>query len=116
MNLFALPPFLPLQPLFPSFVLEALGTVVCQTVYPFVQLALLANVHCNESLVWFKASAVWYTTITKFSPHLLWDFPRLPQFQRFCGYYSTGPVLLKRLQVLEGVDVRTGQYLGYGPR
>lgn len=79
MNLLALPPFLPLQSLFPSFVLEALGAVVCQTVDPFVQLALLENVHCNESLVWLKASAVWYTTITKFSPHLLWDFPRLPQ-------------------------------------
>jgi hypothetical protein len=30
---------------------------VCHAVYHFAQTAFLANVHCNESLVWFKDSA-----------------------------------------------------------
>ena len=38
-----------------------LGAAVCHTVSPFAQTALLVNVHCNESLVWFKASGFCYT-------------------------------------------------------
>ena len=37
-----------------SFVIVALGAAVCNTVDPFVQRALLANVHCTELLVWFS--------------------------------------------------------------
>lgn len=33
----------------------------CHAVYLFAQIALLANDHCNESLVWLKASAFCYT-------------------------------------------------------
>ena len=38
--------------------------VVCPTVYPFAQTALLANVHRNGSLVWFEASGSCYTINT----------------------------------------------------
>lgn len=41
-----------------SFTLVASGTL-CQRIYPFVHLALLAHVHCNESLVYFRASGFW---------------------------------------------------------
>lgn len=46
------------------FVLMALEGFVCHIVYAFVPLP--ANVHCNESLVWFKADGFWYTIITEF--------------------------------------------------
>jgi hypothetical protein len=36
--------------------------VVCSTVDPFVYTSSLANVHCNESLVWFEVSG-FYDTI-----------------------------------------------------
>ncbi|KAL6058629.1 hypothetical protein STEG23_013633 [Scotinomys teguina] len=44
------------------------------------QKALLANVQCNESLVWFKASGLWHTIITGHSPELLSDILQLPQY------------------------------------
>jgi hypothetical protein len=34
---------------------------VCYTVYSLVYTSLLANIHCSESLVWFKASSFYYT-------------------------------------------------------
>ena len=64
-----------------SFVPVALGAVSCHAVYPFVQTALLANVHCNELLVWFKASGFWYTINTRPSLKLLSAILLLP-----CGY------------------------------
>jgi hypothetical protein len=41
---------------------------VCPTVYPFVHTALLADVHYNESLVWFEASGFCYTLNTGILP------------------------------------------------
>ena len=61
------------------FVLVAMGATVCHTGDPLVQLVLSANVHCNESLVWFKASGFWYPIITGSSLELLSDTPRLSQ-------------------------------------
>lgn len=43
----------------------ALEAAVCHTVDPLAQTALLANVPCNESLVWFKVSVFCYTINTR---------------------------------------------------
>ena len=43
------------------------------TVNPFIHIALLASVHCKESLVWFKASGFCYTIDTGPSLGLLLD-------------------------------------------
>lgn len=51
----------------------ALGAWVCHTVHPVVQSALLANVHCNESLIWFKASGFLNAIIIGSSLELSWD-------------------------------------------
>jgi hypothetical protein len=37
---------------------------VCPMVYPFDHSSLLANVHCNESLVWYEASGFCYSIST----------------------------------------------------
>ena len=83
--------------------------MVCHPVYHLAQTDLLANVHCNESLIWFKAFGFCYTINTGCSPKLLdislamvpWDLP-LIVLQQFMG----------------GVDVSMGQlktsYLGSG--
>ena len=47
--------------------------IVCPTVYPFVHTSLLANVHCNESLVWSEASGFCCTSNTGSSLGLLSD-------------------------------------------
>lgn len=72
---------------------------------PFCSIiALLANVHCSESLVWFKAFGFWYT-ITKAPLGSLaatlshGDPVVIPQDQP----------LHKLQQVLDRVDVRVGQ-------
>ena len=49
----------------------ALGAAVCHTVDPLVQTIFLANAHCNELLVWFRASGFWYTINTGPSLKLL---------------------------------------------
>lgn len=35
--------------------LQCVTVSVCHTIYPFAQTALLANIHCNQLLVWFEA-------------------------------------------------------------
>ena len=45
-------------------------------VYPFVYTFLLANVHCHESLVWFRASGICYNSV--FSPGRLSNVLSLP--------------------------------------
>ena len=84
---------------------------MCHIVYPFVPSGLLANVHCSESLVWFKASGFWCTIIPGSSPEFLWEIlfsstlclgdPEaiIPQDQS----------IHQLLQVLDGVDARVGQ-------
>ena len=47
--------------------------VICHSVshsvsHPFVHTALLANVHCNESLAWFEAFGFCYINSVGFSP------------------------------------------------
>ena len=39
-----------------NLTIEAVVWQCAPTVHPFAQTALLANVHCSESLVWFEAS------------------------------------------------------------
>lgn len=41
--------------------------VVCHTLYLFAHTALLAHVHCHESLVWLEASGFCYTISTALS-------------------------------------------------
>lgn len=64
------PPFQPPQNRKRKLTEEAM---VCQPVpqCTFVYMSLLANVHCNDSLVWFEASSFCYTTNTGFSLGLL---------------------------------------------
>ena len=50
---------------------------VCYTVNPFAHIDSLANVHCNESLVWFKVSGFCYTINTGFSLGLLSRHPAI---------------------------------------
>lgn len=50
----------------------------CHTVYLFVHTAWLADVHCNESLVWFEASGFCYTINTGSLLGLLSDILLLP--------------------------------------
>lgn len=64
-----------------SFILVALGALVCHTVHLFVQSVLLLNVHCKKSLV-FKVSGFWYFIITRPSPKLLSEFLRLAQVMK----------------------------------
>ena len=45
--------------------------IMCHTVYPFAQTGFLANVHCNESLVWLEASIFCCTINTEYSPEFL---------------------------------------------
>ena len=51
--------------------------IVCHyiypTIYPFVHTSLLANVHCNQSLLSFEASGFCYSINTGSSPGLLLD-------------------------------------------
>lgn len=61
-----------------SFVLVALGAIVCHIVYiPFCPITCKCN--CNVSQVWFKVSGFWYTIITGFSPKLASDNPQPPR-------------------------------------
>ena len=67
---------------------------VPQYIHSFAQTALLANVHCNESLVWFKASGFCYTINTGSSLGLLSDILLLPCVWSSCGFGSEGQALL----------------------
>lgn len=83
---------------------------------PFVQSALLPNVHCNELLVWFTASDFWYTIIIGSSQKLLWNILRPSRLMEILLVLSTGPVPSCAQQGLEGVDVSvTNPRLGCGP-
>jgi hypothetical protein len=53
-------------------------TAVYHTVYSFIYTSFLANVHCNEFLVWFKASGFCYTINIGSSLGLLLDILLLP--------------------------------------
>ena len=58
--------------------MEAVVCQLCDIAYPFVQTVLLANAHCHESLVCFKASGFCYTINTGSSPGLLSDILMWP--------------------------------------
>jgi hypothetical protein len=60
------------------FAVVALGAVVCPTGY-LAQVALLADVYCNELLVQFKASGFFYTINTGPLLRLLSALLLLPQ-------------------------------------
>jgi hypothetical protein len=61
---FSLPSFLP-SILATSPTRDKEKQYMCTTVYPSIYTSLLANVHCNESLVKFKASDFCYFIITR---------------------------------------------------
>jgi hypothetical protein len=60
---------------------------------PFVHTSLLANVHCNESLVLFKASGYCYSINTGTSLGLLLDILCCPVSWRSGSFGSVGLVL-----------------------
>ncbi|KAL6045791.1 hypothetical protein STEG23_014704, partial [Scotinomys teguina] len=70
---------------------------------------LLANVHCNESLVWFKASAFWYTVITgapashRNSSGISYPQPT-PSLGDPAGIVPQDQSFYKLLQVLDGAN------------
>jgi hypothetical protein len=51
---------------------------VCHTACPFVHTSFRATIHCNESLVWVKASGFCYTVNTRSSPSLFLNIVLLP--------------------------------------
>jgi hypothetical protein len=51
---------------------------LCPTAYPSVHTSSLANVHCNESLVWFEISGFCDTISVGSLPGLLWVLLLLP--------------------------------------
>ena len=61
-----------------SFILAALVAVMCHVADPSVQIALLAIVHYNQLLVWFKASGLQYTNNTGHALILLLGILLLP--------------------------------------
>jgi hypothetical protein len=73
--------------------MEAVVCQLCDIAYPFVQTVLLANAHCHESLVCFKASGFCYTINTGSSPGLLSDILLLPCVMEFLKLWicRTGP-------------------------
>ena len=56
-------------------------------------MSLLANVHCNESLVWFEASGFCYTINSRSSPVFLLDILFLPCVMRSCYFGFAGLAL-----------------------
>lgn len=85
--------------------------VVCHCVYhsiPFCHISLLANVHCNESLVWFEAFSFCCTISTGSSLGLL----RCPVVALCQGDPAVlalqDPPLQMLQQFIDGVEVRVG--------
>jgi len=66
---------------------------VYPTIYSSVRTSLLANVHCNESLVWFKASGFCYTINTGSSLRLLLESCCCPVVMEVLPFWicKTGP-------------------------
>lgn len=75
-----------------SFLLVARGDVVCHIVDCFGHSALLANVHHNELLAWFKIFGLWYTNNTGPSPKLS-DILLLPKVMEILQlwFHRTSP-------------------------
>lgn len=69
------------------FLVVALETVVCHTVYYFDQRALHANIHYEQSLAWFNASGFEHTI--KFGPSNFEDCLGYPQW--FHCRLASGP-------------------------
>lgn len=85
------------------------SVMVYYAVPPFAPTASLANVHYNESLVWFKASGSCYTNNTGSAPGSSQISCCCPVLWRF---YSSGPPRPAALQtpaVYRWVDVRVDQ-------
>ena len=80
--------------------------------HPFVHTSLLANVHCNESLVWFEASGFCYTINTGSSLGLLSDILLLPCVMEILQLWicRTSPFMHHMLyHCISGGDVGIGQ-------
>jgi hypothetical protein len=67
-----------------------LGLKVCATTAQLVHTSLLANVHCNDSLVWYEAPGFCYTINTGTSLGLLLVLFCLAVSQRACSFGSVG--------------------------
>ena len=59
---------------------------VCSTGYPFVYISFLANVHCEESLVWYVSSG--------FSLNHYWNLTETPLRYPLVAQCHGGPVVL----------------------
>jgi hypothetical protein len=103
------PPFLPKEKNY------LVGAVICNsvltiTIYPFVQTSVLADVHCNESVVWFEAFGICYALNTGSSPELLSDTLLLPCFVKLSSFGYVGSALHVIQQFIDGIDVKVGQH------
>lgn len=84
---------------------------MCHTLYPFIHIFLLANVHCNKSSIWFEASDFCYTINTESSLGLLSDVLLLPHFKEFLWFWICRTKYFNQLhEFVGGVD--TGEGLG----
>jgi hypothetical protein len=91
---------------------------VCHTVHHFAQRALLANVHCNESLVWFQVYDFCFTINTGYSLRLLSDNQLLPCDGGLSALYLQDLPLHVLQEFIDGVNVKMGKlkalHLGLG--
>lgn len=92
-----------------SLLMVAFETAVSPTVHSFTQIALLENVHCNDSLVWLKNSAMCYTINTELQSRFLLDI-QLLSWVLNTGYSfgSAGLTPAVLLQLIDGVDAEVG--------
>ena len=86
---------------------------VCPMVFPFAHTCLLTNIHCNESLVWYKASDFCYSinigttgTPLRYAAVALCYEDTIILVLQDCTIYAVQ-------QFINGVDVRVGP--GSGP-
>lgn len=92
-----------------SLLMVAFETAVSPIVHSFTQIALLENVHCNDSLVWLKTSAMCYTINTEIPSRFLLDI-QLLSWVLNTGYSfgSAGLTSAVLLQLIDGVDAGVG--------
>jgi hypothetical protein len=82
---------------------------MCHTAYPFANTSLIANIHCNVSLVWSEVSCFCYSINTGSSPGLLSISPCCPVSWRPSALDLQDWPLYKLQQFLDEVDVGVDQ-------
>ena len=91
----------------------------CPTAYLFVLTSLLINVHCNESLVWFKASGFYDTINIGSSLELLFDILLVPFVTKILQLWicKTSPFTCSSSSLIgyptQSPDSGPGEYLSW---